>query len=135
MKRLLLMAMAALLLGVGTSWAGPIEDGIAAYESGDYANALKIFRSPAAQGDANAQYGLGLMHAGGQGVAQDYAEAVRWYRLAAQQGYPAVQYWLGVRYYEGQGVAQDYVRAHMWINLGGVSGYPDASRGRDTVEK
>ena len=48
MKRLLLMAMAALLPGVGTTWAGPIEDGIAAYERGDYAKALIIFRLPAA---------------------------------------------------------------------------------------
>ncbi|HIE87808.1 MAG TPA: sel1 repeat family protein, partial [Gammaproteobacteria bacterium] len=37
------------------------------------------------QGDADAQYLLGLMYANGRGVPQDDKEAVRWYRLAADQ--------------------------------------------------
>ena len=52
----------------------------------DYAEAVKWYRLAAEQGDANAQYNLGLMYDNGQGVPQDYAEAVKWYRLAAEQG-------------------------------------------------
>ena len=50
------------------------------------------------QGDAFAQYDLGVMYANGQGVPQDYAQAVAWYRKAADQGNAAAQTNLGVMY-------------------------------------
>ena len=40
-------------------------------------------RLAAEQGDADAQYNLGVMFANGWDVPQDDAEAVQWYRLAA----------------------------------------------------
>ena len=58
-------------------------EGLAAYERGDYATALKEWRPLAEQGDAGAQKNLGWMYYSGQGVPQDYAAAVKWYRLAA----------------------------------------------------
>ena len=39
MQRLLLTAMTALLLSVGTTWAGQLEDALAANARGDYATA------------------------------------------------------------------------------------------------
>ena len=53
--------------------AGPFEDGNAAYERGDYTNALRLLRPLAYQGVARAQYNLGVMYDEGQGVPQDYA--------------------------------------------------------------
>ena len=64
----------------------------------DYAEAVKWYRLAAEQGDAVAQYNLGVMYDNGQGVPQDYAEAVKWYRLAAEQGYAHAQRNLGVMY-------------------------------------
>ena len=52
----------------------------------DYAEAIRWYRLAAAQGDADAQFNLGLMFEKGQDVAKDKAEAIRWYRLAAAQG-------------------------------------------------
>jgi TPR repeat protein len=53
----------------------------------DYAEAVRLYRLAAAQGDAAAQHSLGrLFHHGGHGVAKDREEAIRWYRLAAAQG-------------------------------------------------
>jgi TPR repeat protein len=40
----------------------------------------------AAQGDADAQYNLGVMYAKGRGVPQDDVQAHMWYNLAAAQG-------------------------------------------------
>jgi uncharacterized protein len=40
-----------------------VEDGQAAYQIGDYATALEIFRSLAEQGNASAQFNLGVMYA------------------------------------------------------------------------
>ncbi len=108
--------IAVLLLAAlaGTAVAGPFEDGLAAYERGDYTTALREFRPLAEQGLANAQFNLGLMYRKGQGVPQDDAEAARWYRKAAEQGDADAQYNLGVMYNDGQGVAQDYAEAVRW---------------------
>ena len=102
--------------------AGPLEDGAAAYERGDYTHARQLWRPLADQGDATAQYNLGVEYANGQGVPQDYAEAVKWYRLAADQGDGYAQVNLGVLYAQGLGVPQDYVLAYKWFDLGATAG-------------
>ena len=71
--------------------AAAIDDGQAAYNAGDYATALRLWRPLAEQGNARAQNNLGVMYENGKGVAQDVIEAVRWYRLAAVQGYGGAQ--------------------------------------------
>ena len=67
------------------------------------------------QGDASAQYNLGVMYAEGQGVRKDDVEAAKWFRKAADQGLARAQYNLGVMYAEGQGVPKDYVEAEKWV--------------------
>jgi uncharacterized protein len=116
------MAMTVLLLSVGTTWAGPYEDGLAAYERGDYANALKIYRSLAAEGDSTAQNDLGFMYDEGKGVTKDYTEALRWYRLAAAQGHATAQKNLGRMYEEGKGAKQDYAEAIKWYRQAAEQG-------------
>ena len=69
------------------------------------------------QGNAEAQFSLGLMYATGDGVSQDITQAVVWWRKAADQGYATAQYNLGAMYASGEGVPQDYVEAHKWRNL------------------
>ena len=96
MTRLLLSVGTALLLTAGTVWAGPLENATAAYKRGDYATALKTFQSLAAQGNAMAQFNLGVLYEKGQGVHQDYAEARKWWEKAAAQGDAAAQHNLGV---------------------------------------
>ncbi|HUS98544.1 MAG TPA: sel1 repeat family protein, partial [Hyphomicrobiaceae bacterium] len=59
---------------------------MAAHQRGDYATALKFWRPLAEQGNAAAQYRLGLIYANGRGMPQDNAEAVKWYGMAAEQG-------------------------------------------------
>src|ERR1035438_403535 len=47
---------------------------------------VAAFEQQAANGDAAAQCGLGMMYRGGCcGVPQNYAQAVGWYRKAAEQ--------------------------------------------------
>lgn len=69
---------------------------VAAYDRGDYQQALADFRELAAQGVAGAEFNLGLMDAKGQGVTQSYAEALKWWHLAAAQGYVWADYNLGL---------------------------------------
>ena len=76
----------------------------------------------AEQGDAAAQFNLGVMYASGVGVPLDYQEAVRWYRLAAEQGYAGAQHNLGLKYEYGDGVPQDYQEAVRWYGLAAEQG-------------
>ncbi len=77
MKRL--AAFTALLIVLAVPARAGWEEGVAAYDRGDYATALREFRPLADQGYASAQFNLGVMYGKGQGMPQDHAEAVRWY--------------------------------------------------------
>jgi TPR repeat protein len=102
---------------VGGAAAGPLEDGQAAHQRGDYAAALLLWRPLAERGNAAAQVDLGLLYSLGQGVPHDNTEAAKWYRKAAEVGDETAQALLGGLYSDGRGVPQDYVQAHMWLNL------------------
>jgi len=90
--------MACLALGLAL-WLGParagVNDGIAAYSRGDYATALREFRSSANAGNVSAQHNLGFLYMNGRGVAQDYKKAAEWFRKAAEQGKEESQHNLG----------------------------------------
>ncbi len=110
-------------LGVtAPAWAGFYE-GVAAYNRGDYATALREWRLLAEQGHAEAQYNLGIMYNKGRGVPQDYAAAVGWWRKAAEQGDAAAQHNLGLMYHNGEGTPQDYAAAVKWYRKAAAQGY------------
>ena len=83
---------------------------------------VALLRATAEQGDAEAQFNLGLKYDRGEGIAQDYAEAARWYRMAAEQGDVDAQFNLGLMYFDGQGVAQDLAEAYAWIGTAAALG-------------
>jgi|GEM_PF-1954054 len=111
MKKLI---CAVLLCAASVVYAGIYESAVV-YEKGDYSKAFEEFTTAAQQGNAYAQFALGVMYADGQGVPQDYSQAVEWYKKAAQQGYAGAQYNLGGMYKNGQGVRQDYAQAVAWF--------------------
>ena len=112
MKRTVLFL--ALVVFSALAVAGPLEDGLSAYEKFDYATALRLWRPLAEHGNASAQYYLGLMYASGRGVQQNDAEAVKWFRKAGEQGYASAQYNLGLMYASGRGVQQNDAEAAKW---------------------
>ena len=120
------LILAMLLGGVGLSANADFDEAVAAYERGDYATALREIQPLAEQGDAVAQYNLGLMYDEGQGVPQDYEAAAQWYRRAAEQGYAAAQSNLGVMYAKGQGVLKDDKAAVQWLRRAAEQGLAEA---------
>ena len=66
--------------------AGPLEDGVAAYNRGDYVPAIHLFRPLAQGGNARAQRALGAMYRRGQGVAKNLPRAFMWLSLASARG-------------------------------------------------
>ncbi len=128
MKHSLASLVIALSLLMGTmagAWAQDFERGLRAHQSGDFATALGEWILLAGQGDARAQYNLGVMYENGDGVVQDYKEAVKWYRLAAEQGIAEAQTELGFFHFTGKGVVQDYKEAVKWYRLAAVQGYAE----------
>ena len=114
MIKTFLLALALAVSLTGAAVADPFEDGLAAYNKGDYEGVFRLWLPLADSGWAPAQFGLGFLYANGQGVAQDYAEAANWYRKAADRGDAHAQANLAILYANGQGVAQDYAEAAGW---------------------
>ena len=116
-------ASAVALPGPGTNSAtakshlsdrSAIEEGQAAYNSGNYAAALRYWKPLADQGEAAAQYKLAGLYQFGLGVDRDSALAVTYIRKAAEQGWAEAQSSLSDLYAVGQGVPQDYTQALIW---------------------
>jgi TPR repeat protein len=92
----------------------------------DYRVAIQWYRRAAEQGDALAQFQLGVLYANGQGVRQNYEIAGQWYRRAADQGDAVAQFNLGVRYANGQGVPQNDELAGRWYRRAAQQGHARA---------
>ena len=129
----LCLTIAVLLGSAGSSVSADFQKGLTAYSSGDYATALREWIPLADQGEASAQYNLGLLYDNGKSVLQDYKAAVKWYRLATEQGHAKAQSNLGLLYAKGKGVIQDNVFAYMWWNIAASSGDKAAISNRDIV--
>ena len=86
-------------------------------------------RLKADQGDASAQFNLGVMYTNGEGVPQDDKEAVRWFRFAADQGDASAQFNLGFSYGQGKGILQDNKEAVRWFLAAADQGFAKAQLG------
>ena len=80
------LILAAQILGSAGAVADPWQDGMAAYNRGDYVPAIQLFRPLAAKGDAKAQHLIGVMYHKGEGVARNSVRAFAWFSLAASHG-------------------------------------------------
>src|SRR5438045_4537963 len=80
------LILAAQILGIAGAVAGPWEDGMTAYNRGDYVPAIRLFRPLAEQGNAKAQNVLGVMYRRGQGVARNSVRAFLWFNRGAAAG-------------------------------------------------
>ncbi len=80
-------------------------------------------KTQAEEGEAAAQFDLGVCHQNGEGVTNDAAEAVKSFRRAAEQGEVKAQFILGGCYEYGEGATTDYVEAHRWFKLASAQGH------------
>lgn len=122
------MVLATVFVLLTAQWAFGAEwdEAQAAYEKEDFAAAYALFEQLAIQGEARAQFQLGVMHKSGPGAIQDDSTAVDWFRKAAEQGQADAQYLLAVMYLEGKGVTQDTVEAYALWTAAAAGGIQDA---------
>ena len=99
------------------AWAD-FQAGMTAHDREDFTTALREWQPLAEQGDALAQYQVGLLYRKGRGVPQDDAQARKWYAKAAAQGLAKAQFSLGTLYFNGEGGPKDYQQALRWFRLG-----------------
>ncbi|MEO8187207.1 MAG: tetratricopeptide repeat protein [Burkholderiaceae bacterium] len=93
-----------------------------AYEREDYDTAFRLYSPAAKNGNAEAQYRLGLMYKFGWGVERDLESAANWLRRAADQQHAEAQAELGVLYKLGRGVKEDAAEATRWFRRAADSG-------------
>jgi TPR repeat protein len=95
---------------------------------------LDEMKALADQGDADAQYNLGIMYDNGEGVPENDAEAVKWYRKAAEQGVASAQNYLGFNYRTGEGVPKNNIRAYVWWSMAKTQGHAKAATDIDKLK-
>jgi TPR repeat protein len=114
--RFVLMFVLSIFCLAVPAWAD-FQAGMTAHDREDYATALREWQPLAEQGDALAQYQVGLLYHKGRGVPQDDAQARKWYAKAAAQGQAKAQFSLGTLYFNGEGGPKDYQQALRWFRL------------------
>jgi S1-C subfamily serine protease len=91
--------------------------GAAFYAKKDYEHAFDVLLPAAQEGEAEAQFTMGVMYDVGQHVQVDKQAAFGWYRQAADQGHPNAQIRLSGMLFAGEGVAPDRQEAYKWALL------------------
>ena len=85
-------------------------------------DALKALQERAANGDPDAQCGLGKQYEHAVGIPQDNTQAVLWLQKSAEQGNIPAQVELGIVYDN----MQDYAQALIWYRKAAEQGSPRA---------
>ena len=116
-----LFAVVSLLL-TSMAWSAEFEKGQEAYDLGDFESALAEWQPLADSGNADGQFGIGLLYANGFGVALDDDQALKWYSLAADQGHADAQCNIAIMYQNGWGVPQSDEEAVRWYSLAAENG-------------
>ena len=106
-----------LVINFGAVSASSFDEAMTDYKLGNYDDAYSALLKLGKQGQADAQFRLGIMAYKGQGVVKNYTQSIRWYRLAAENGHAGAQNNLGLIYRDGEGAKQSNVVAYMWFNL------------------
>ena len=130
-------AIACFAAFVFVARAGSAEEdfrsGLSAFNRGDYAAAMRLWRPLADSDEPRSQAGIGFMYHRGLGVETDDAQAAIWLRKAAEQGQAEGQLMLGSLYFFGLGVPQSYPTAYAWCELAQDNGQAEGQMCRDAA--
>ena len=99
------------------------ESGAEAFARSDFAAAAELWRTEAAAGSAEADFGLGLISDLGLGVPRDAAKAMRWYLEAADDGFSNAQFNVAVMLDAGTGIPRDVGAAAVWYGRAAANGH------------
>jgi len=121
MRKLLL----GLMIGAATALpthAQSVRAGIDAWQKGDTAGAVAIWKPLAEKGDADAAFNLGQAYRLGRGVKLDLAQAQIWLERAARKGHVDAQTTLGLLLFQNG----NQTAGMRWLNGAAEAGEPRA---------
>lgn len=142
--RALLVTAAAILMsmGMGVATAAPakvlthevelpppserFQQGVAAYDKGDFTTAFKIWLPLAQQSDLAAMRNVALLLRTGKGVARDPARALWFYEEAGSKGFALAQVNAAFMHLNGDGVPKNPEAAAFWFHAASLAGSPIA---------
>ena len=98
--------------------AQTVRAGIEAWQKGDTAGAVAIWRPLAEKGDADAAFNMGQAYRLGKGVPVDLSQAQGWFERAARKGHVDAQTTLGLLLFQNG----NRVAAMRWLNAAAEAG-------------
>jgi uncharacterized protein len=121
------LRFAVAVFGVFLASASPaavptVKSGIEAWQQGDHAGAVAIWRNLADKGDADAAFNLAQAFRLGRGVPADSAQAKKWFEVAANKGHLDAQVSLGLLLFD----SGDRGAAMSWLRKAAAKGEPRA---------
>jgi TPR repeat protein len=123
-KKFVFLAITALLIAPAA--IADTADGVEAFETKQFAKAIKELTPAAKEGDSDALYHLGLMYSGGFGVTKNLAKALKLYGQAAELGHVSAQKEYGTALAIGDGAEQDVAEGLKWLIIAARSGDQNA---------
>jgi len=121
MRKLLLGLMIGAAVALPTH-AQSVRAGIDAWQKGETAQAVAIWRPLAEKGDADAAFNLGQAYRLGRGVNLDLAQAQIWLERAARKGHVDAQTTLGLLLFQNG----NQTAGMRWLNGAAEAGEPRA---------
>lgn len=89
----------------------------------------------AIQGNAEAQFDLGLMYAKGDGVRRSEREAFKWFHKAARNNHTEAKFYMGLSFAQGRGVKRQPQLARYWFKLAVKAGHRQAMAHLASLER
>lgn len=125
--RLILTLACFLFLGgcatdIAAEKASRFDEGVAAYDAGDFATAYRVWYELARDNDLAAMRNAAQLLRQGKGVAKDSKLAFRLYREAAEKGLVTAMANVGDMYMAGEGVERNPEAAAAWYARASTSG-------------
>jgi len=89
----------------------------------------------AVQGNAQAQFDLGLMYAKGDGVAKSEKKAFKWFHKSARNNHTEAKFYMGLSFAQGRGVRKQAQLARYWFKLAAKAGHRQAMAHLSSLER
>ena len=99
-----------------------LESGIAAFETKNFAHAIKLLSPIAEEGNADAMYRMAIMLQNGLGCVADEKKAFRYMGDAATKGLPLAQHAYGFMFFEGECTEKDINQSIEWFTKAAEQG-------------
>tara|TARA_Y100001936_G_scaffold254048_1_gene324054 strand:+ start:4820 stop:5440 length:621 start_codon:yes stop_codon:yes gene_type:complete len=97
--------------------------GVNAWSEGNYVLAHNLLKPLSVEGNAIAQYIIGLMYFRGKVVKKDHKKSIEYMYLSAEQGYFRAEHKLGSIYFSSLLGKPDYKKAIKWFRRASRHGY------------